>query len=192
MSSERDHQKPFRFKVADLLLLLACVAVPISLCISVEKLIEILYASGGLRSEIRMVDGAPDAVGIRYYRLDDGTILTNSQVPLLKVALVIQVLALVAIGVWVYRRFRLRERLTIRSVLLSILGMVLLYSLYVSVPLDSMVVSSIVYFLAWLAPGASLGYDLCRSRRGITIGLLVGAWLCGLLLLWLMQPVARE
>lgn len=192
MSSGSSHRRVFRFKVADLLLLLACVAVPISLCASVEKLGEILHASRGLRSEIRIVDGVPDAVAIRYYRLDDGTTLTNSQVSLLKVALVVQVVAMVAIGVWGCRRFRLRSRLSIRSRLLVILGMVLLCALVASVPLDSMFVASVVYFSAWLLPGASLGYDLCRSRRGIVIGLLVGALLGGLLLLWLIRPVVRE
>lgn len=192
MSSGPSHRRVFRFRIVDLLLLLAGVAVSISLYISAKRLSATRYAQRGLRSELRIVDGVPDAVGIRCYWLDDGTVLTRSQVTLLKVAVVVQVTALAAVAVWVYRRFRLWARLSIRSVVLSILGMVLLYIQYASVPLDSPVVSSIAYFLAWLVPGASLGYDLGRSRDGIAIGALIGALLGGLLLLWLMQPVARE
>ncbi len=191
MSSGSSHRRVFRFKIADLLLVIACIAVSISLYISAKRYIGTRNAYRGLGSEIRIVDGVPNAVCIQTYCLRDGTVLTESQVTLLKVALVVEASALVAIAVWVYRRFFRLTKLSIRSVLLSILGVTLLYVLYVSVPLAPMV-ALIGYFSAWLLPSASLGYDLCRSRRGIFIGLLIGASLAGLLLLWLMQPVARE
>jgi hypothetical protein len=106
MSSASDRRRGFRFSVASLLVLVAAIAVAISLCISTARLFQTLEATTVLGSEIRIIDGKPNAVCVPVSMLKDGTVVPNWHATSLKIALAIQVLVLVAIAYYLYRQVR--------------------------------------------------------------------------------------
>ena len=89
-------------------------------------------------------------------------------------------------------RRTVRLRYSIRSILLLTAGVAILCTLYSLIPYDSVIAPSIVYFLTWIIPFASVGYDVYRSRKGLKLGGMVGALLGGVLYIWQGWPVPRE
>ncbi len=83
-------------------------------------------------------------------------------------------------------------RFSIRSLLLVTAGVAVLCTLYTFIPHIDFVVPIIVYFFAWTVPGASIGFDIYPSRRGMMLGAVVGASLGGVLFLWIMIFIPRE
>ncbi|PHS17699.1 MAG: hypothetical protein COA78_02955 [Blastopirellula sp.] len=81
---------------------------------------------------------------------------------------------------------------SIRSLLSVTAGVAVLCMLYRAIPLESLVASSIIYFLAWIIPGISLGYDMKPSRNGLIIGGLIGLFAGAFLLILIPHSVPRE
>jgi hypothetical protein len=81
------------------------------------------------------------------------------------------------------RRNDVRLKVNIRSLLFLTTGIAALCKLYRSVPFGSLAVPIVVYFLAWVVPGASIGFDNWPCRKGLIVGGIVGAVLGGLILL---------
>lgn len=109
MSSTSKRRRGFRFSVAGLMVFVASIAVATSLYVSSLRLRQTLNAFPALGSEIRIVDGKPNAVGIRIYMLKDGTIVPARNATALRIAMAIQVLVLVAIAYYLYRQVRPRR-----------------------------------------------------------------------------------
>jgi hypothetical protein len=185
MSSKPDHRPVFRFRIADLLLVVASLAVLLSLCISLNRLYESGDAQEGLGSRLRMVDGQPEAVGAYVLIFEDGTVLftrKQSYVASLKKSFSAQILVLFALVFWLHRRFHQRGKpqVSLRS-LGMIMASVVAFCLDAGLtPLDLDVASGVSEFMFYLslllllAAGASLGYDALPTWAGIALGLLVG------------------
>lgn len=107
MSSDQDQQPPVQFSVAGLLAVCAGIAAAFGICLT---LVELENASGthsGWTSEVRTIDGTPDVVMVPVrISTDTGRIISSSYLGSLYVALVLEMVTLVAVAFYLVRRSR--------------------------------------------------------------------------------------
>lgn len=85
-----------------------------------------------------------------------------------------------------------RPRFSIRSLLVLTSSVAALCSVYRQIPLDSVIWPTAIYFVAWISPFASVGFDITPARRGLLTGGIAGLIVGALVLICLMQPEVRD
>lgn len=116
MSPNPDHRPSVQFSVAALLAVFAGIAAALGICMTLAELENAGSTHAGWTSEIRTIDGTPNAVQVpARVSTDTGRVISRWYLNSLFAALVIEIVTLIAVVTYLVKRSKRRRRDALKS-----------------------------------------------------------------------------